>query len=329
MQDGSNAPQSEGRKSSVITKSVQVKRGGRRGIAAQPLYAVPSEAPAGQLTAADFQTSEVVALETDANLALNAIPNLAQVDEAATDATAASQGSATRNSRRKGGRNASQGAVTMTAEQGAASLPATETVPSTEVSASQPTVDSTLAASRARGGRNRGPKQPVPATIPVPDASVAVTPDVQAAPVAETPLAPANRKPSRPRRAVSGGRAEKPAIDTPVIPLSADARPRTQVAAGRMTGSSATLVEATPLVKKPAPKTKAAPAKKAPVAPAPPVAEPEPVASAPEAPKVAKPKKAAAPKAAKPEVVPPKAVPVKTPKPKPKAKAVKKPAKPA
>ena len=59
------------------------------------------------------------------------------------------------------------------------------------------------------------------------------------------------QRPSRNRaRAVSAARSEKPAIDTPVIPVPDSLHLRTQVAAGRMTGSSASLIKPTEMPKK-------------------------------------------------------------------------------
>ena len=156
----------------------------------------------------------------------------------------------------------------------------------------------------------------------------------------QTLKAPAARQSNRAKRMVSAARAEKPAVDTPVVPVPDALRVRTQVAAGRMTGSSASLVVP------PAPKaaaSKAAPAKKAAVpkevvAPAGslkasgPVPKSKPTAK----PKVTTPKAATAKApAAKPVTAKASAnklTPAKSTAPKPavpKPKTRKKPAKPA
>ena len=54
----------------------------------------------------------------------------------------------------------------------------------------------------------------------------------------------ANKPSKRKSRAMVGGRAEKPAFDTPIIPVVDSLNMPTQVAAGRLTGTSASLVEA-------------------------------------------------------------------------------------
>ena len=174
----------------------------------------------------------------------------------------------------------------------------------------------TLAAARDNNRRdnrdnnrrdNHRQNQPV-ATLPVDGGTVAVaaTPvvlvsaptDAQAAESDQfnTSSAPKAAKSSkRKSRAMVGGRTVKPEFDTPIIPVVDASVVRTQVAAGRLTGSSASLVEPTTPAKaskaasaaKPAtPKTRGAkaPAAKVTVAPAAPVEKPVPtmpVAAAP------------------------------------------------
>ena len=121
-----------------------------------------------------------------------------------------------------------------------------------------------------RNGRDNGRRQPAlpvretgaVATTPVVFVSAAsgaaaqsTTPPVAATSVAgsaqSTSPAPSSaQKPSkRKSRAMVGGRAEKPAFDTPIIPVADSSAPLTQVAAGRLTGTSASLVEPTAAAK--------------------------------------------------------------------------------
>ena len=58
----------------------------------------------------------------------------------------------------------------------------------------------------------------------------------------------AQKQSKRKSRAMVGGRTEKPAFDTPIIPVADPAAPLTQVAAGRLMGTSASLVEPTETV---------------------------------------------------------------------------------
>ena len=184
------------------------------------------------------------------------------------------------------------------------------------------------------------PKATISEPVPQLTASVEAEPD---APVPTPDVVPAvkARKPSRARgRAIVGGRAEKPAVDTPIIPVQADAPPRTSVAAGRLTGTSASLVKAVevvlPKTETALPISESAMAGPAPVAPKKPraprqtpkaVAEPvvpEPVAIAPAASESiavepTKPKRVAAKKKSPTEA------PVKKPAAKPKATKASKP----
>ncbi|GAA4050030.1 hypothetical protein GCM10022409_41010 [Hymenobacter glaciei] len=125
-----------------------------------------------------------------------------------------------------------------------------------------------LIAARSNDRRgNRQPQEQPVATLPMSGA----TPAVAATPVvlvsatsdtaanepnqATTPAVPKAAKPSkRKSRAQVGGRTEKPAIDSPIIPADDTLVLRSQVAAGRLTGTSASLVEPTTPAKQGAPK---------------------------------------------------------------------------
>jgi hypothetical protein len=189
---------------------------------------------------------------------------------------------------------------------------------------------------------NRRQDRPV-ATLPVDGATVAVaatpvvlvsaSPDAQLAESNQstTSDAPKAAKPSkRKSRAMVGGRTVKPEFDTPIIPVVDASVVRTQVAGGRLMGTSASLVEPTapakasraaaptkPVAAKargtkaPAPKAAATsdsmptPVKpQAPAAPAAPavIAEPQPRRTAAKPAKPAKTGKAAPKAAAAPEV---------------------------
>ena len=109
---------------------------------------------------------------------------------------------------------------------------------------------------------NRDPQQELPvaalqagdgaggaeATIPV--VLVPATSDMSVANTNLTASVPQAAKPSkRKSRAMVGGRAEKPAFDTPIIPLVDALAVRTQVAGGRLLGTSASLIAPTAPVK--------------------------------------------------------------------------------
>ncbi|MBD2768185.1 GSCFA domain-containing protein [Hymenobacter sp. BT664] len=97
---------------------------------------------------------------------------------------------------------------------------------------------------RAEGSRRNQVRQPPPA--PVGPTPVATDP----APAANEPAAPETTPPpparhsNRAKRVVTGARTEKPAVDIPVVPVPDALSGRTQVAAGRMKGTSASLIEA-------------------------------------------------------------------------------------
>jgi len=239
----------------------------------------------------------------------------------------ASRSSRSRNSRRKG-RNADPAAANADSSDGsgvasavAETLPGADSPPA-ELADSGNSAQLTRPQAVAQTGKDAIPTRQPAASLST--AAAILTPD-------SAPIADSIRKPSRAKaRAASGARAEKPAVDTPIIPVVTDARRRTQVAAGRMTGSSATLVvpvaPAAKVVAKVAAVKKSAVAKVKPVAAVPasaavsPPALPAPVAR----PRAATPPKPAAkpkPAAHKDKAAPPAQPAVVKPKaPKPAAK---------
>ena len=158
--------------------------------------------------------------------------------------------------------------------------PTSKEEPLPDAGTSEPTGSATTS-------RNKPKKQPATPTVPAPVATKPI-PAVSEPATLETGPPPAGRRSNRAKRVVSGGRAEKPAVDIPVVPVPDESSLRTQVAAGRMKGTSASLIEftaepATKLKKAAAPKQPAKPAapkkatKKKPAnsAPAPEPAAPE------------------------------------------------------
>ncbi|HEX8328489.1 MAG TPA: GSCFA domain-containing protein [Hymenobacter sp.] len=207
-----------------------------------------------------------------------------------------------RNNRNRGRKSASNVPADRTAELASGSpIEARQSVPATP-DAEQPVT------------------APEPATAPAAEASPVASDNAPAPVVAPAPA----RRTNRAKRATTGARAEKPAVDVPVIPVPDKNQVRTQVAAGRMTGSSATLIEptaeATGSKKKLTPKKASTPKAKAPQAPKEASEPAAPAVDTPaEKPTKAAPKRKTAAKS-KPEA----------PKPtKPAAKAPRKPAKPA
>ncbi|MFC7667944.1 GSCFA domain-containing protein [Hymenobacter humi] len=311
----------ESRKSSVITKSVPVKRGRGRNDAGR-VPRVPLFAPADDASANDVSNDvaiKVSAQSVDAEVPIveAAVPLVqapAVITEAATTLTTAH--SKSRNNRNRGRKGAVETPVAE-APRGMITAPESfEVAPLPVMGTAEQLSGVVEPIVSSADNRNRRENLPVPSPIPAEAAADSVA-------NAATSPAPARRS-NRAKRVVSGGRSEKPAIDVPVVPISDELR--TQVAAGRMTGSSATLIEPTagpaPATKKPAaakaatpkqaaaPKKavapKAKPAKKAPVpTAAPPAAEveaPETAVAKPKRKPAAKPKVAAAkPPASKPK----------------------------
>ncbi|UOQ99248.1 hypothetical protein MUN81_07055 [Hymenobacter sp. 5317J-9] len=328
-------------KSSVITKSVPVKRGGRRDeggrVPRVPLFvAAPAANTVLPMEASAQVDAELSALPVASEVSLPTVPDGATEAQPENIPVRAS-----RNSRNRKKKKAAQQAAE--AAQPGTTPNAVEVTPTLIVEAPAAT------------------ESPRPAETSVTQAPLAIAalPVEAPAAVAQTVVpaqesAPTPRRPSRSKaRVLSGARAEKPAVDTPVVPVPDATQVRTQVAAGRMTGSAASLLEPTakPAKAKPSrgatPKAVAAdtqaetpkPAKKAtasrskaPKAVAEPTAAPPAPAAAEVAPVPPK-AKATRPKAApKPAPVATPATDAALPAPKPKAvkpKAPKKPAKPA
>ncbi len=238
------APAPEDRKSTVIAKSVPVKRGGR----GQEAGRVPR---AELFAAPTTPTIEAVSPVSKATLA--PVPAPAAALENVTPPAGA--GAARTNSRNNRGRN-NRGT-------GRPDVGPTTAAASAAQSGEVPPRANTGTAAEALSSKAE-PATPALATRDRPEAQRPAAPAAvvsgvsgEASAPATTPAPAVPRKPNRSKRAVSGARPEKPAFDTPVVPVPDALQVRTQVAAGRMTGSSATLVELA------APLTKAASTKKA------------------------------------------------------------------
>ena len=221
------------RKASVITKSVPVKRGGRRDEAGRvprvPLFAAPSEQPmAGDVELPPLKLAP----------ALVALPEGLRETAAAAEAPVAE--SKSRNSRNRKKKGVARGET-----DSALSAAGSEETPPPIASA----VDLPIGTAEELSGA------PVSAAAP--------TQPLDAAGAGQTvPAVQANaaRSPRRSKaRAIGGGRAEKPAVDTPVVPVPDATQLRTQVAAGRLLGDSATLVEPVVAGRKAAQSKKAGP----------------------------------------------------------------------
>ncbi|GAA3977230.1 hypothetical protein GCM10022407_23190 [Hymenobacter antarcticus] len=280
----------EGQKSSVITKSQPVKRGGRRDESGRvprvSLFAEPALA-AAEMPMADAELPVLIPM-----LSLETPAVQAGEDASDTETFTPSRNSRNRNKRKAANAGADASETTETSAAVATDAAAVLPIANAEqlFGATEPE-----ARPQGRGDNQRQPQVPV-AALPVttPDATAVSAVESVANPN-EPSQPPTAKRSNRKSRAVSGGRAEKPAVDTPVIPVQDASAVRTQVAAGRMTGSSATLVEPSVMPRKAA--TKAVTVKpavpKAKPATAP-VAASVPVVVAPEVPASAsKPKTAA------------------------------------
>ncbi|MDB5233457.1 MAG: hypothetical protein JWR44_450 [Hymenobacter sp.] len=313
-------------KVSVITKSVPVKRGGRRNeggrLPRAELFASAAE------EAPDAQDAEMPALATA--LPAEAIPTGLVSPTAEEPAKA----TGTRNNRNRNRKGARPEGVALGAEPTPPTVTdaaATPVIGTAEELSGVPVLPNRPA--RNRAGRDKQRNVTLAAAVPAPAEITASAPIPEATTPAVAPAPAPARKSNRAKRVISGARTEKPAVDTPVIPVPDATMPRTQVAAGRMMGSSASLVE--PTAQKPAavpkkaastkkPAAKAAPKAKA-EKPAPASPPPPPVVVAPPKPKAAaKPKPAAKAKAAPAKA---KAAPAKAKAAAPKTP--KKPGKPA
>ncbi|WP_262895156.1 GSCFA domain-containing protein [Hymenobacter jeongseonensis] len=332
--DSINGTQQVNQTSSATTGPESVKRGGRRN-------------EGGRMQRKElFVTAPLPESETSADaespVLATTLP-LVETPAVITEPAAAPRKS--RNSRNRGRKGAGLLNELETTNPGVAS-PINETATAVIGSAEElsGTAETAIDPTRNRNPRGRQPAASGETPVLTDTAAEATT----AAPDT-TPVPTPARRPNRAKRAVSGARAEKPAMDTPVIPVTDELQLRTQVAAGRMTGSAASLIEPaaqTPVPAKRTPAKKAVPAVKVPAskkpavkktatpvpapeaAPIPAVVEAKPVKKAPVVKKAvaeAKPKTAAKPKA-KPTTA------AKVPAAKPaaaKPKAPRKPAKPA
>ncbi|WP_216680294.1 GSCFA domain-containing protein [Hymenobacter siberiensis] len=266
---------SDAQKSSVITKSQPVKRGGRRNepgrVPRVELFAAPAADGAFVTQASAIQTEVPALIDFDSTMdAPQVVSSNAEAD--LTASSAPSRNSRNRNKKKARKQTADTNAAG-SIESGTSGLEMNHSSPvagSEQLAApreSEPAVES-------QRGNTRQSQETV-AALPVSGQAMAAVSAVaaDAADTGEAPVAkpaPAKRT-GRKSRAAIGGRAEKPAIDTPVIPVIDPTIVRTQVAAGRMMGSSATLIAQTPTPKAAATKavvSKAAVAKVvAPVAP--------------------------------------------------------------
>ena len=318
----------EDKRASVITKSQPVKRGGRREDSGRVprvgLFAAPAPA--------DFATIETPITDAESPVLVPSMIPTELPQEGGN--TLAIQPDAiagpSRNSRNRNKRKAANALANTVQETVARAASDTDLVSALPIAGAEPLLSAAEPMARPENRRDnrRQPQRPI-AALPetAPNTTVIAAIEVVSAPQVPNPPTAAKRS-SRKSRAVSGGRAEKPAFDTPVIPVQDASIARLQVAAGRMTGSSATLVEPVAMpkpvsVKAAIAKPVASKAKlaKAPVMPNMPVAA-VPIAAVP----IATAPKAKAPVAAVPVAATPKA---KAPATKVKAPVSAKPTKPA
>ena len=230
-------------KSSVITKSQPVKRGGRRNeprVPREELFAAP--APVGELMPGSSQETALPNAPADRE---QPVVTLDTLDGPATEqrsgdasADAGDPPKLSRNSRnrkkKKAAKEAAKGSVG-TSAAGASTFPTATIGQLSEAPTPAPV------AGALSNIEPRLPSLPV-AALPVPE-TAAATAAAAVAPAAKPAKANSSRRTKS--RAMSGIRAEKPAIDTPIIPASDPSNLPTQVAAGRMTGTTAKLIEPT------------------------------------------------------------------------------------
>ena len=228
--------------SSVIAKSVPVKRGGRRNqpgrISRVELFAAPTEGP-------DTENLQLP-VDTELPLVTASMPLTAAVVLSSIPVAVVAAVANPRNNRNRNNQSA--------AKIEAGNVP-TKLVPATSV-----VKEAVETAAINREAPVAEPTESTRATVPT------------------TPVS--SSKSNRAKRMVSAARSEKPAIDVPVIPIQ-DVQLRTQVAAGRMTGNFASLVAPTAPsfpAKKASTAKKPVTVKKAAV-PTSPVAEVEPTAT--------------------------------------------------
>ena len=279
----------ENQRASVITKSQPVKRGGRREDSGRVprvgLFAAPASA--------DFATMETPITGAESSVLIpSMIPTeLPQEGENALASQPDAITGSSRNSRNRNKRKAANALADTVQETVARAASDTDLVSALPIAGAEPLLSAAEPMARPENRRDnrRQPQRPI-AALPetAPNTTVIAAIEGVSAPQVPNPPTAAKRS-SRKSRAVSGGRAEKPAFDTPVIPVQDASIARLQVAAGRMTGSSATLVEPVAMpkpvsVKAAIAKPVASKAKlaKAPVMPNMPITAP-PVAAAPKA----------------------------------------------
>ncbi|WP_460617434.1 GSCFA domain-containing protein [Hymenobacter ruber] len=232
----------ETQKSSVITKSQPVKRGGRRNepgrVSRVELFATP---PTAESSVSETPMVDAEAF-TPADFEAVAIPD-ALITSAESDIAITTS----RSSRNRKKKKARKLAASID-DAGAAAL---ENIVATHqtlpiASAEQLSEPSELV-SENRRENTRQPQEPV-AALPISGQATAVVATTEVSDAVDAPVtnpAPAKQT-SRKRRAAVGGRAVKPDVDTPVIPIADPSVVRTQVAAGRMMGTSASLVASAP-----------------------------------------------------------------------------------
>jgi hypothetical protein len=214
----------EGKKSTVIAKSVPVKRGGRRdepgrvprvALFATGQAAIGDEAPAtADAEAPVLATSQAPIAEP----ATTATPD-AQSPENDVAALVPAPPAQPRNNRNRKNR-------------GAAKADATEVPIDNDSALAQP---SELSAEAPEAPVPEAPGGETPTLLDNP------APASESLEKAPAPVSARQQRRSK-ARVISAARTEKPAIDTPIIPVPDQIRVRTQVAAGVMRGSSASLI---------------------------------------------------------------------------------------
>lgn len=225
----------EGQKSSVIVKSQPVKRGGRRNEAGQiprvALFAAPLGEPVAETPQADAELPTPQFSAPEITITAAALPEI--VGSEGADEPAATP---SRNSRNRKKKKAAKAALTGANAETTEAAPTSETTPNLPIATAVELSGTEPEATELQREEERREVLPVAALPKDGQAAIAT--------VAEKPAADGSKSARRNKsRAVSGARAEKPAVDTPVVPVSDPTALRTQVAAGRLTGSSATLVE--------------------------------------------------------------------------------------
>ena len=222
---------------------IQEPRRNRRGDGGRvpargPLFAAPAASATANAAPETFENSMAISAAADLEL----------------DAPVSSSRKSRNRKKKKSGRPV----ATEVADAGQNTAPAQAPRGAVEAVVDQ----ETLNAARNDNQRNNRRPQALPvATLPTGGATAAtaatpvvLVPAFSAAPTAEssqfnTPTPQAAKPSKRKSRAMVGGRTEKPAVDTPIIPVVDASMLRSQVAAGVLMGTSASLVEPTAPVK--------------------------------------------------------------------------------